>query len=300
MIFLAILFFFAVQIFFTFADLAYLWKINGAPSLKALLEKEGSSIEMLFFFWVLYFILQVSGVTLIPSIDQVTLDFHRWLGLPFFGFPLSFKEGVVLVLLHGWTYLAVSFWDYVTHRWVLHHPWFWLFHEYHHLPKVVFNGMPGISVRPFVFVTTSLTYLGVLPCLWIPLQWLVSERNASLFLQTLPMHSLILTIVLSAVHSPWLRTFRQFNRWLQKIGMTTPLEHTLHHSCRLDGNYGNFSCVWDHLFGTYIDPQNVSPEHEPLGLSYDQDFLGVLCRGMVKMPKKWRDKSQIHSFCRIK
>lgn len=47
----------------------------------------------------------------------------------------------------------------------------------------------------------------------------------------------------------------------------TPLYHRVHHSasenCRR--NFGTTFSLWDHLFGTYIDPRTV-PENTPLGL----------------------------------
>jgi sterol desaturase/sphingolipid hydroxylase (fatty acid hydroxylase superfamily) len=288
-----------VQFFFIGTDLFFLWKKNGSRSLNEIWTYERHTLETIVFFWLLYFALQVIGVALIPTMDQMTTNLHSWLNLSPSHLEVSPSVFFELTLLHVWTYLVVSFWDYVTHRWILHHPWFWIFHEYHHLPKQVFNGMPGISVRPYVFVTTALTYLGVLFFLWLPLRWMVTPDVASLFIQSLPIQSLILTLVLSLVHSHWLRTFPAIHRVLKRLGITTPHEHTLHHSERLIGNYGNFSCIWDHLFKSYIDPTHYNLEQEPLGLSYDQDFLGALCRGTIKMPGGWRSKSQIKNFCRI-
>lgn len=291
--------FFVVQLFFIAADLFFLWKKKGSLRFSDIWKQERHTIETVLFFWILYFILQVVGISLIPTMNQMTTHLHAWLNLSPAPFEISSQDYFQLGILHLWTYLVVSFWDYATHRWILHHPSLWIFHEYHHLPKQVFNGMPGISVRPYVLVTTALTYLGVLPFLWIPLKWIVTQEMASLFIQTIPLQSLLLTLVLSVVHSHWLRTFPAVHSTLKYLGITTPQEHTLHHSERLIGNYGNFSCLWDRLFNSYIDPSQYNLEAEPLGLAYDQDFLGALCRGAVKMPTRWRNKSQIKNFCRI-
>lgn len=291
--------FFAVQFFFTLFDLLFLWRKQANKSFWQTMRKDWSTIETILFFWLLYFILQTLGVALIPSINKISFYFHNWLNIPIAESEFTFSDILPLMSLHLWTYLLISFWDYATHRWILHHPWFWIFHEYHHVPKKVFNGMPGISVRPYVFATTTLTYLGVIPFLLLPLKWLVSPTLASLFIQTLPIQSLLLTLILSIVHSHWLRTLPWVHRTLKAIQITSPQEHTLHHSQRLYGNYGNFSCLWDHLFRTYLDPVSFDIENEPLGLSYDQDFLGALCKGYFKMPTRWRSKSHIEDFCRI-
>jgi len=74
------------------------------------------------------------------------------------------------------------------------------------------------------------------------------------------------------------------HRLLRPLGITTPQEHWLHHARDLQGNFGNFTTLWDRLFGTYLDPLDPANGGRRAGLAYDQDFLGVLTLGRWKLP----------------
>ena len=81
--------------------------------------------------------------------------------------------------------------------------------------------------------------------------------------------------------------------------ITTPQEHILHHSSWLQCNYGNFSTLWDRLLGTYVAPEDVPVEDILPGLDYDQDFLGTLTFGRCKLPARWRERFELHRYCRL-
>jgi sterol desaturase/sphingolipid hydroxylase (fatty acid hydroxylase superfamily) len=73
----------------------------------------------------------------------------------------------------------------------------------------------------------------------------------------------------------------------------------LHHTVDLRGNYGNFTTLWDRLFGTYLDPR--LPEHEGhrFGLGYDRDFLGAITVGAARLPSSWRKRFQLDRYCNL-
>jgi sterol desaturase/sphingolipid hydroxylase (fatty acid hydroxylase superfamily) len=85
-------------------------------------------------------------------------------------------------------------------------------------------------------------------------------------------------------------------KWL---ALTTPQEHLLHHTVDLEGNYGNFTVLWDRMFGTYLDPTKHEHENHALGLPYDQDFVGALTAGRVKLPAAIRRRFQVERFCNL-
>ena len=84
-------------------------------------------------------------------------------------------------------------------------------------------------------------------------------------------------------------------KWL---ALTTPQEHLLHHTIDVQGNYGNFTVLWDRVFRTYLDPTR-SEHQNHLGLAYDQDFVGTLTAGRVKLPTSLRRRFQVDRFCNL-
>jgi sterol desaturase/sphingolipid hydroxylase (fatty acid hydroxylase superfamily) len=103
--------------------------------------------------------------------------------------------------------------------------------------------------------------------------------------------------VLGITHSTFMRRHWWLHRLLKPIGITSPQEHWLHHTADLECNYGNFTIVWDRLFGTYADPEQVEASEHRAGLGYDQDFLGVLTLGKFKLPQRIRRQYQLDRFC---
>ena len=192
--------------------------------------------------------------------------------------------------------MMVSFWDYITHRHILHRPSGWRFHEYHHIPRMVFNGMPGISVRPFAVVATLLSYVGVIPFLLLPLRYWVSPEVGMGFLNLLPVTFGALTLILSVVHSHFLTRQNWVHHCLKFFQVTTPQEHLLHHSRHRTVNFGNFSTIWDRLFGSYLDPMKVDFKSEPLGVGYPSDFLSTLSFGQLRLPAAYTKTLALERF----
>lgn len=103
-------------------------------------------------------------------------------------------------------------------------------------------------------------------------------------------------MILAITHSEffmgqwWMyKTFRYF-------GITSPQEHEMHHTVDLRGNYGNFTLLWDRIFGTYVNPIKIENQNHALGLAYDQDFLGALTAGKIKLSKRIRKKFQLGRY----
>jgi sterol desaturase/sphingolipid hydroxylase (fatty acid hydroxylase superfamily) len=106
-------------------------------------------------------------------------------------------------------------------------------------------------------------------------------------------------LVLTGSHSECLRRWWWVHRLLKWLAVTTPQEHALHHTVDLAGNYGNLTTLWDRLFGTYLDPGRAENQGHGCGLPYDQDFLGTITLGTVKIPPRLRRWLQVGRYCNL-
>jgi sterol desaturase/sphingolipid hydroxylase (fatty acid hydroxylase superfamily) len=237
--------------------------------------------------------IQVAGFALFPRVDGLVGWVRAHVGGPT---TVSPPHGWRLLLVGVVLFHVAGFVDYAWHRWFSHHRWFWFTHESHHLPSEVFVGMPGLGVRPFavltvvplVAFTAALTY-GALRLLGRPMwDWTVFQ---------LPL--LLASTLLVTSHSSFMRRGWLAHRVLHPLGLTTPQEHVLHHTTDLHGNYGNFTTIWDRLFGTYLDPRLPEHQNRRYGLDYDQDFLGTVTAGAVKLPASWRKRFQLDRWLNI-
>ena len=292
-----VLSFFITQIVFTLLDLAVLYRQKKtAGSFEWADYKE--SLLFIFGIWLVYLVVQTAGAGILPGMTTFKEHFFQWLDISGEG-DSTWTWKVTVMLL--WSFHVIGFFDFVTHRWILHTKHFWFFHEYHHLPKLVFNGMPGISVRPYAFFATLLTYAGSIFFIFWPLKHLLSAAEVRAFLDAgLPLLIFILALVLATGHSLLLRQFRSVHSFLQILLLATPHEHVLHHSNQLRCNYGNFVTIWDRLFKSYVDPMKRDFHAEPLGLNYDQDHLGALCRGKFKLSEKHRRRFRLKDIVCLK
>jgi|GEM_PF-5166990 len=246
---------------------------------------------------VVYAGLQFGGLALVPSAETLLIvlreQFSRWLGWPINSQPIS---GDWLIIVSVLTFYLSGLWDYAIHRWFSHSRPFWWSHEYHHLPNQVFVAMPGLAVRPFVVVTsfpatfaTVVSAYGLLLLFGLPL-WDLTPLKILLLAHT---------FLLVTSHSSFLRRFWWLHHAMKWLALTTPQEHLLHHTVDLNGNYGNFTVLWDRVFGTYLDPTLAENQGHALGLGYDQDFLGTITLGHLKMPEWMRERFQVERYCNI-
>jgi len=241
--------------------------------------------------------LQFGGLALVPGgaelLSGVRSSFARWLSIPA---DAGTAPAWVLGLVAVFAFYVAGLFDYLLHRFFSHSRWFFFTHEYHHLPSQVFVTVPGVAGRPFAVLTvfpvvlaTILTTYGTLALFGLPL-WDLTSLMVVVLAQT---------IVNTANHSCFLRRFGWIHRLCRLVAITSPQEHVLHHTVDLQGNYGNFTTLWDRLFGTYLDPTLEKHQGHRLGLAYDQDFLGTLTLGRLKLPAHLRRRWQVARYCNI-
>jgi sterol desaturase/sphingolipid hydroxylase (fatty acid hydroxylase superfamily) len=291
---LFLILFLAIPIVFVLLDGWELWRQRRRGS------RETVSAEAVAFIVVVlavYAAIQLGGFALVPTSDRLML-IVRVAFARAFGRPLSVEpiHGVWLGVFTVALFYVSGLWDYLLHRFFSHSRRFFFTHEYHHLPSHVNLAMPGMAARPFAVlatfpatVATVVSAYALLLLLGLPL-WDLSALKSLVLVQAL---------LLTATHSCFMRRWWWTHRTMQRLALTTPQEHLLHHTVDLEGNYGNFTILWDRVFGTYLDPTLERYQGHALGLGYDQDFLGTLTLGRVKLPSALRRRFQVERFCNL-
>jgi len=298
--------FVCVQVLFMSLDAIDLWiqkkndlwiaKKNGSGS-RILLESR-PVILLVFVSGTVYFLVQLLLSALMPGLPRLIHFTAAFGGITPDGGVASAASPPWLLLLFvaATAYLATTLFDYLIHRFLLH-GFLWRLHENHHLPTVVSNLMPGIAARPFVAIPNFIINLGSA----LLVLWLLRLSGHPQLMAALPtvVPALIawFAFVACASHSSFLRRFEFVDRLFRALLIVSPREHLLHHAADLKGNYGNFTALWDRLFGTYIDPQ--SWPQPVVGLNYDQDFLGAISAGRLKLSRSMRRRYQVDRVCRI-
>ena len=244
---------------------------------------------------LLYFLVQYGGFALVPDTDALLVTISASWGDVLGRSPAAKTIGGPWL----WAMVAAAFylsglWDYLMHRFVSHGRWLWFTHEYHHLPNQVFVGMPGVAARPFAVVTTFPVTVGTIVGTYAIL---VALGQPLWNLEPLKVLVLLHVFVLTSSHSCCLRRWWWVHRVMACLALTTPHEHVLHHTVDMKGNYGNFTTLWDRLFGTYVKPASVNNQGLALGLAYDQDFLGAVTAGRFKLPASVRTYFQVDRYC---
>ena len=285
-----------LAIFATFVvlDATELWR--GQWRSKAA-RPSGEALGFLVIMLVLYGLIQLGGLSLVPSTERLMAAIGStlagWLDRPVSAEPI---RGAWLVLLSVVLFYVSGLWDYLLHRFFGHSRRFFFVHEYHHLPSQVNVIMPGLAMRPFVVVTafpatvaTVISAYAILLVLGLPL-WDLAPLKILLLVQA---------VLLCASHSCFMRRWWWIHHGMKWLALTTPQEHLLHHTVSLHGNYGNFTVLWDRVFRTYLDPTRREHQDQPLGLPYDQDFVGTLTVGGVKLPASLRQRFEVDRFCNL-
>lgn len=292
---LFLLLFGVTQTVFVLLDFCELWRQDARPPLLGKLRSEWQTFLSLAVIWLIYFSLQLGLSAILPSVEQTLTAAKQILGLSSQQTPLIAYRTTLSIAISVITFFVAGFWDYFTHRFLLHSRLAWYLHESHHLPSRVFNGMPGISARPFVVFSAFLVNVFSIATMFL-LFWLAGRLDlASLFFETLPALFFTFAFIGSASHSCFLRRYALPQRLARYLLIITPQEHVLHHAVDHQGNFGNFTPLWDRVFGTYLDPAKLS---EPkLGLNYDQDFLGAITAGKWKLSARFRKKLALERFC---
>lgn len=279
-----------VQILFISLDLYEHWRLTRSRTFRQTLRQYRSLIAAVTAACLVYFVIQIGLAALLPNVgrlsDYVIRAAHLREIQPNAAWSVPVFVGAFLV---------GSLFDYLVHRFLLHGI-LWKLHENHHLPSVVSNVMPGIAARPFVVVPNFLINISSCAAIFGIVRLIGRPQLISTFIQVVPALLLAFAFVASASHSIFLRRFNSVETAFHMLRLITPREHLVHHSANIPGNYGNFTALWDQAFGTYVPPQN---EDFPVGLSYDQDFLGAISGGHLKLPSRMRSQYQIGQVCHL-
>ena len=244
---------------------------------------------------IVYSAIQFAGVALVPSVAQVLESARALTGaldLPAAG---SAPGPWLTALIWVAAFYFLGLLDYLVHRFASHSRLLWFTHENHHLPKELYVYMPGIAARPFVVVAAFPAVVGLVVTAHVVL--------TAFGLHGFDIVSLMLFLAIgqlfiaSASHSAFLRRHWIVHRVMKPFGLTTPQEHWYHHVQELQVNYGNFTTVWDRVFGTYLDPAKADASLYRTGLDYDQDFLGTLTLGKLKLGRAIRERFQLDQYC---
>ncbi|MFT5429714.1 MAG: sterol desaturase/sphingolipid hydroxylase (fatty acid hydroxylase superfamily) [Myxococcota bacterium] len=277
-----------IQVVFTSLDLAERHRTRDErPPIRA------ATVWFLLAVILVFFAIQIGLMALAPRIDVMMSTVQRWTPGSATRSDMPFWPIVLVSVL---AFYIGSLFDYLVHRFFNHSNVFWWTHEYHHLPREVFVALPGLSVRPFSVFTAIPTAFGTI-CVSYGVIWLAGWPAWDL--RPLGFVALANAFILTTSHSEWLRRWWWPHHLLRTLALTTPHEHLVHHAVDRPGNYGNIVSLWDRLFGTYRDPLDPDNQGRELGLTYDQDFLGTLTLGRLKLPASWRKRFQVDRYCRL-
>ena len=238
-----------------------------------------------------YFAIQLALASALPNLGKLT-NFLTRLTMPQQYSP----DSAWMVPLFALTFFVGTLFDYLVHRFLLHGP-LWRLHENHHVPSVVSNVMPGIAARPFVIVPNFLINAGSCAAIFGVVKLVGRPQLIATFIALLPALLLAFTFVACASHSNFLRRFEWVEKVFRSLLLIGPREHLLHHAATIKGNYGNFTTIWDRIFGTYVAPPAAG--EFALGLDYDQDFLGAITAGRFKLPPTFRSRYEVHRVCHL-
>ena len=158
---------------------------------------------------------------------------------------LDFKPVVPIWLVIPFTMVGIDFSLYWIHR-GMHSRLLWRIHRWHHSPTHLnwLSGMRASFQHSFLFFLNGAI-------------WATAMR--------IPSEYLGFGAVSAVLTNNWMHTNLRW-AWprLEKV-IVTPRTHSVHHSRALahhNSNYGAFLGIWDHLFGTFVDPGKIPGELE--------------------------------------
>lgn len=174
------------------------------------------------------------GAAFLLKTALAQLDVMTWLGLvP----DLPLWASIPLAVL------GTDFALYWVHR-LVHTGALWRVHRWHHSPRHMYwlVGMRTSMLQQALY--------GMIPLLLVALRMSATFIAAYGLLGTLANH--------------WMHANLRFrSRWLEAV-LVTPRMHHVHHSVdprHHNRNFGSLFCIWDRMFGTFFDPDDV---REPL------------------------------------
>jgi len=279
-----------VQIGFILLDAYEHWRLARERGIQGVIGRYRALIILVAATCFTYFAIQIALAALLPTIQSIA-NFVIRAG----HVDMRMVDIRWAIPLFVSVFLLASFFDYLVHRFLLH-GFLWRLHENHHLPSVVSNVMPGIAARPYVVVPNFLINAGSCAAVFGLVRIVGRPDLIATFISVVPALLLAFAFVASASHSIFLRRFLWTERVFRTLLLITPREHLVHHAVHLEGNYGNFTAIWDRAFDTYIPPER---EAFDLGLAYDQDFLGAITASVLKLSPKVRSRFEIAQVCNL-
>lgn len=141
-------------------------------------------------------------------------------------------------------YIVEDFGLYWVHRF-MHTKYVWRVHKWHHSPTYLYWFAGWRATIPHIFLF-NLTFIVALPILYGASAWVFQ-----------------LIVVEHMIRNNWMHlniTWR--SNWLEWV-IVTPRYHQIHHSdnpAHHTANLGALLTIWDRLFGTYVNPDNVTEE----------------------------------------
>ncbi len=183
---------------------------------------------------ILAMLVLIFGV--VPAADFL----NRWIAyqptLP--QWILQWPLAIRLVVYVG----LADFGAYWVHR-LVHTRYLWRTHKWHHSPTYMY-WLAGIRVSVVELTIQNLPYIAAGAFLALSPWWIFWALLLKATFQNDFMHL----------------NMRLGNRWLEWI-IVTPRYHHIHHSDNPEHYNNNLAVlfpIWDHLFGTYLDPDKVS------------------------------------------
>ena len=211
------------------------------------MRRRSAVVDLLFFLSVLLSLGGILGTVLTFGLSIGATGIVNWV-LSHYGWTrIALPADGALQLFQGFGiyWLASTFFGYWGHR-VMHVPWFWHLHRFHHAATelnviTVFRQHP---VEPVV-----LNFLSIVS----PLVFFnVSEQILFIYFFWATTFDLL-------AHSqiPW--GYGWFGRWI----VASPRVHQIHHSVEDEHRDMHFSScpLWDHLFGTWYKGEKVASEY---------------------------------------
>jgi sterol desaturase/sphingolipid hydroxylase (fatty acid hydroxylase superfamily) len=185
-------------------------------------------------------------------------------------------KGIVIFL---GTFYVSGLVDYLTHRHFSHSRMFWWSHEYHHLPQKISLYMPGILSRPYSFISKGILHIAA-TLAFFALSMMLGYINIYILSAIFVLELFVLIIS----HSSYLYQYPSVSAFLRAIGITSPEDHLVHHSVEYgDRNFGNFTLVWDRVFGTYT---KYSPNVTyTLGTKENREYARSATFGLINLEK---------------
>jgi sterol desaturase/sphingolipid hydroxylase (fatty acid hydroxylase superfamily) len=155
-------------------------------------------------------------------------SYLRWQALPF-----ALKLVVFFLVLDGLAYWMHRLW---------HTPWVWPIHRWHHSPTELY-WLAGIRASLPQVILAGFPYLLAFPLL---------KPVPALFF---PLYSYLMVLTNNWMHMNVTWQSRRLE-WV----FVTPRYHRVHHlneTGQVGTNFGVLFTLWDRLFGTYVDPEQV-------------------------------------------